>query len=141
MTKAVASRPVEQFDTEVTLPEWQLEPDEESYFGEPDNSVFVDENGVPIAVDGVPVQDDDTYGRGIERPSPRAERPVSDDYSYGQPAPAAPAPPPPQRLDQDWIDRVTGRDPYREQPRDPSREPRRDRRIQPPPPGDDRPYQ
>lgn len=139
MTKAVASRPVEQFETEVTLPEWQLEPDEESYFGEPDNSVFVDENGVPIAVDGVPVQED-PYGRGIERPSPRAERPASDDYSYEEPPAPAPAAPAPQRLDQDWIDRVTGRDPYRDQQRDPSREPRRDRRIQPPP-IDERPYQ
>ncbi|RZM34677.1 MAG: PBP1A family penicillin-binding protein, partial [Sphingomonas sp.] len=33
MKVAVANRPVEQFDTKVTLPEYQLEPDQESYFG------------------------------------------------------------------------------------------------------------
>src|SRR3546814_19975301 len=49
MIKAVAGRPVEQFDTQVTLPEWQLEPDAESYFGQPDNGMFVDENGYPLA--------------------------------------------------------------------------------------------
>src|SRR3546814_9398255 len=37
MQVAVARRPVEQFDSELTLPEWQLEPDNEAYFGEPDN--------------------------------------------------------------------------------------------------------
>ena len=40
MKVAVAKRPVEAFDTKVTLPEWQLEPDSEAYYGEPDNSVF-----------------------------------------------------------------------------------------------------
>ena len=40
MKVAVAKRPVEEFDTKVTLPEWQLEPDSEAYYGEPDNSVF-----------------------------------------------------------------------------------------------------
>ena len=126
MGKAVAKRPIEQFETEVTLPEWQLESDEESYFGEPDNDVFVDETGAPVAVDGVPVPDDG-FGRGVERPSSRAERPVEEGY-YEEPAPAGQG----QRLDQDWIDRVTGREP--------PREPRRDRRPQPPP-VDERPYQ
>ncbi len=45
MKSAVSGRKVEQFDTEVTLPEWQLEPDEEAYFGDPDNGQFVDEDG------------------------------------------------------------------------------------------------
>ena len=46
MKVAVAKRPVEQFETEVTLPEWQLEPDEESYFGQPDDGVTaVDADG------------------------------------------------------------------------------------------------
>ena len=39
MKVAVANRPIEQFETQVTLPEWQLEPDEESYFGQPDDGV------------------------------------------------------------------------------------------------------
>src|SRR3546814_14239091 len=48
MQVAVARRPVEQFDSELTLPEWQLEPDNEAYFGEPDNGMYVDENGMPL---------------------------------------------------------------------------------------------
>ena len=138
MVQAVAKRPIEQFETEVTLPEWQLEPDEESYFGEPDNSVFVDESGYPVDVDGAPLPTD-SYGQGIERPSPRRERPVQDGY-YEEGAPPPPGPQPQQRLDQDWIDRVTGREQPREPLRDPQRDPRRDRRYQPAP-EDERPYQ
>ena len=48
MRVAVADRKVEQFDTQVTLPEWQLEPDEEAYFGGPDNGTFVDADGNPV---------------------------------------------------------------------------------------------
>src|SRR3546814_3327781 len=48
MQVAVARRPVEQFDSELTLPEWQLEQDNEAYFGEPDNGMYVDENGMPL---------------------------------------------------------------------------------------------
>ncbi|MBU6207058.1 MAG: PBP1A family penicillin-binding protein [Alphaproteobacteria bacterium] len=33
MQVAVANRPVEQFATQVTLPEWQLEPDADAYYG------------------------------------------------------------------------------------------------------------
>ncbi len=36
MKIAVANRPVEKFDTAVTLPEWQLEPDADAYFTVPD---------------------------------------------------------------------------------------------------------
>ena len=48
MRYAVSSRPVEQFETEVTLPEWQLEGEDDAYFGDPYGDVFVDENGMPI---------------------------------------------------------------------------------------------
>jgi len=36
MIAAVAKRPIEKFDTAVTLPEWQLEPDADAYFNAPD---------------------------------------------------------------------------------------------------------
>ena len=49
MRVAVAGRKIEQFDTQVTLPEWQLEPDEEAYFGSPDAGDFVDADGNPVA--------------------------------------------------------------------------------------------
>jgi penicillin-binding protein 1A len=45
MHYAVKDRPVEEFDTTVELPEWQLEPDEEAMFGEPDDYYYIDEQG------------------------------------------------------------------------------------------------
>ena len=58
MAVAVANRPVEQFDTQVPLPDWQLTPEEEVY-GDMDvdaNAMtpMVDENGMPI---GTPPSD------------------------------------------------------------------------------------
>ncbi|MEO6198613.1 MAG: PBP1A family penicillin-binding protein [Sphingomicrobium sp.] len=52
MSVAVANRPVEQFDTQVPLPDWQLSPDEE-YSSVGDGAFdgmtpMVDENGLPI---------------------------------------------------------------------------------------------
>ena len=48
MKVAVAARPVEQFDTAVTLP--QLEPDDEAYYGQPDHGVpTVDADGNPVS--------------------------------------------------------------------------------------------
>jgi penicillin-binding protein 1A len=88
MKAAVARRPIENFQTQVTLPEWQLEPDEEAYFGNADEGRFVDDNGLPIESEGS---------------APRAEpdrqvpdRPMSD----------APAP---EQLDQRWVDGVLKR--------------------------------
>ena len=53
MTVAVAKRPVEQFQTQVPMPDWQLSPEEEIY-GDQDvdantiGPMMVDENGLPI---------------------------------------------------------------------------------------------
>ena len=50
MQVAVAKRPVEQFETEVPLPDWQLEPDEEAY-GLPyeyEDGQFVDPQGIGL---------------------------------------------------------------------------------------------
>lgn len=88
MKAAVAKRPVEQFETEVTLPEWQLEPDEEAYYGAPDNRMYVDENGLPI-----------------EREPRRREEPLDEPADEGTTAYEAPA-----RIDQQWIDNVLGRE-------------------------------
>ena len=100
MQKAVANRPVEQFDTQVTLPEWQLEPDDESYYGEADNGLFVDEDGNPVQ----------PYG---DLPMPAPLPPGSNSE------PAAP----PERLDQQWIDRAIGRGGSREEAPPPRRRP------------------
>ena len=45
MRYAVRSRPVEEFDVKLELPDWQLEPDEEAMFGEPDEYYYIDEQG------------------------------------------------------------------------------------------------
>ena len=52
MTVAVARRPVEQFETQVPMPDWQLTPEEEMFgdTGLDENGMapLVDENGMPI---------------------------------------------------------------------------------------------
>ncbi|WP_380873078.1 penicillin-binding protein [Sphingomonas sp. DBB INV C78] len=96
MKVAVAKRPIAPFETEVTLPEWQLEPDAEAYYGEPTEG-FVDENGMPVETEP-----------GVEpEETPQAEAP-----------PAAPQ----ERLDDRWLDDALGRTPKseRQQPQ-PSR--------------------
>ncbi|MCR5870439.1 MULTISPECIES: transglycosylase domain-containing protein [unclassified Sphingomonas] len=119
MRVAVANRPVENFETEVTLPEWQLEPDEEAW-GEADNGVFVDEDGNPVARDG------GEGGEAIE-----GEPAASDEGG----------------ISQDWLDRMTGRDAPRDPQPAPRRDPadRPPQQQQQPPreplraPQDDRP--
>ncbi len=109
MRVAVANRPVEQFNTEVELPQWQLEDDEEAYFGEPGEGGLTDENGLPIELvpedvpnDGVKVE-----GEGIGNDDPATP---SDDKTK-------------PKLDQRWIDEMTG---ARAQPPPRPPEPRRE---------------
>lgn len=45
MKTATAKRAVEKFDTELKLPQWQLEPDDEAMLGNPDEYFYVDEQG------------------------------------------------------------------------------------------------
>jgi penicillin-binding protein 1A len=104
MSKAVANRPVEQFDTQVTLPEWQSEGGDNEYVGEPDNGAFVDPDGNPI--------------------DPGASH-ADDQQGQTQPGQGKDG-----QLDQDWIDRMTGGKP----PREDQGPPPRDRDI-PRPPG------
>lgn len=86
MRTAVAKRPVEQFETEVTLPEWQLEPDNEAYYGNADDVQYVDEDGNPL-----PNGPQDRYPRDPDSIDPSGDEP------------------PQGRLDQRWIDDVLGR--------------------------------
>jgi penicillin-binding protein 1A len=95
MRVAVANRPVEEFETAVTLPEWQIEPDNEAW-GEADNGVFVDENGNPVA------REDGQGEEAIE----------------GEPAPGDDG-----AISQDWLDRMTGRDAPRDPQPAPRRDP------------------
>jgi penicillin-binding protein 1A len=86
MKIAVAKRPVENFDTGVTLPEWQLEPDDEAY-GLDNGSG----GGQMVDPDGNPIERPD----GGENDGPTAS-------GSGEA---------PQRIDAKWIDNVLGRNP------------------------------
>lgn len=101
MVRAVANRPVEQFQTEVPMPDWQLEPGEETYIGNEELPFEpqVDADGNPI---------------GSLPDDPLAAQPGQPGVQDGQPV--APATPPGQETE---IDRIFGGDlppPERQQP-------------------------
>jgi penicillin-binding protein 1A len=62
MSVAVARRPVEQFETQVPIPDWQLTPEEEIYGDQAVDAngmaPMVDENGMPL---GTPPPSDQAY--------------------------------------------------------------------------------
>ena len=98
MQAALKTRPAEKFETDVVLPESELEPDNEAYFGDPEQqfegapAAEAPEGGEPApATEGAPAD-------GGERPAPAPA-----------PAPARDQQRPPQ-LDQGWLDSVLGRD-------------------------------
>ncbi|WP_296721524.1 transglycosylase domain-containing protein [Erythrobacter sp.] len=85
MRYAVKDRAIEEFETTVELPEWQLEPDEEAMFGEPDDYYYIDEQGnliepgrreptpSPFGIEGErPLDRDRDRERDRERERPRA---------------------------------------------------------------------
>ncbi len=102
MRFATARRPVEQFDTELKLPDWQLEADNPDYYGEPGDYYYVDENGklVKGTEPGV-VKDDGSrpYDDEGKQPAKPAGPAASDDFlneATGGPSnSSAPAAPPP----------------------------------------------
>ncbi|HEV2569903.1 PBP1A family penicillin-binding protein [Sphingomonas sp.] len=89
MRVATAKRPVEQFETKVTLPEWQLEPDAEAYFGEAEQPVLTDEAGNPVRPDARPYDepppageeqlDEEFYDRALGRGPPPSEPDPADE--------------------------------------------------------------
>lgn len=97
MVRAVANRPVEQFETQVPMPNWDLGPDEQfmdEEFFDPGSAPMVDEDGFPIYPAPGPMPGGDP-----------------------QPLPA-PQPPQPQGgLSQQWLDGVLGTG--RQQPQPP----------------------
>jgi penicillin-binding protein 1A len=76
MRSATASRPVEQFDTTVKMPEWQLETEEEAYFGEPDAGP--PSAGSMVDADGNPL------GGGAGKPDPTLEDKGGDPPPFDQ---------------------------------------------------------
>jgi penicillin-binding protein 1A len=111
MKVAVSKRPVEQFETQVTLPEWQLEPDDEAYYGSPDNGSGGVDSGMMVDENGLPVQQ-------RQRPAPSGDG--EDDQQLEVDPDDRPQPP---RIDQQWIDNVLGRDRQRQQQQQPTTRP------------------
>ncbi|MCH7627890.1 MAG: PBP1A family penicillin-binding protein [Proteobacteria bacterium] len=88
MKVATAKRPVEKFETELKLPQWQLEPDDEAMQANPDDYFYVDPNGNIVDQSGKPSPDG-------------ADQGVPVDQGGDAPAPAA--------ANDDFLDRATGR--------------------------------
>jgi penicillin-binding protein 1A len=120
MSVAVANRPVEQFETQVPMPDWQLTPEEELYGDQaPDANglqSMVDENGMPLNTPpapqqqqqqqmvrpdgtGEPSQEDldqafppQQQQRQPYQPQPYGQRQPNQQQPYGQPRPRPPQP-------------------------------------------------
>ncbi|WP_082730330.1 MULTISPECIES: transglycosylase domain-containing protein [Sphingomonas] len=95
MKVAVANRPVEQFDTGVTLPDEAAGFGEENYFGEPDNGLFVDPDGNPVEQPALPPANEPTDPQPDALPPPAA--------TTGRERPSG------ERLDEDWLNRTLDR--------------------------------
>ncbi len=93
MRYAVKDRPIEQFDTDLQLPEWQLEPDDEFMFGDPDDYYFIDEQGNLVEPGRRDNEEDVPFGIEGERPAP-------------PPSPVEP----PQAASDDFLEQATGQD-------------------------------
>jgi penicillin-binding protein 1A len=98
MRVAVAKRPVENFQLEVPLPDWQLEPDEEVWGNTVAEPVLVDADGNPI--EAPLAASEDEFGQ----PAPAPARDNGPDEQWldevldrGQRPPPPPAPPPGSR--------------------------------------------
>ncbi|MEC9067359.1 MAG: PBP1A family penicillin-binding protein [Pseudomonadota bacterium] len=104
MRYAVRDRPVEQFDTELQLPEWQLEPDDEYYYGDPDDYYYIDEQG--NLIEPGRRQEPGEFPFPIEGETPPADRSRQEDAGEperGTPGGAG------QAASDDFLDRATGR--------------------------------
>lgn len=101
MREAVKGRPVEEFDTEVQLPGWMLEPDDEYLYGDPDDYYFIDESGNLVDPQRREV---DQYGYPL---------PVEGEQSLrdgGRLPQFMPQDEPGQAASDDFLDRATGED-------------------------------
>jgi penicillin-binding protein 1A len=123
MSVAVASRPVEQFETQVPVPDWQLTPEEEVYGDQAidANSMqsMVDENGMPIGTapqpePGYPQQQPMVRPDGTGEPNQQELDQAFPPQSQRQPQPQRQ--PSPQRLPQAQPQNSTPPDPLQPRP-------------------------
>ncbi|MGN6155809.1 MAG: transglycosylase domain-containing protein [Sphingomicrobium sp.] len=107
MSVAVANRPVEQFQTTVPMPDWNLEPDEQ-YMGDEyidtNTAPLVDENGNPIPPQG-------GYPPGYDQQYPQGTLPPGQQQPQQQ-----------NGLNQQWLDNVLGNSRDRQQPQRPQQQ-------------------
>ncbi|MEY4160527.1 MAG: hypothetical protein RLZZ136_1148 [Pseudomonadota bacterium] len=82
MRVAVAKRPIEPFDTQLTLPPWQLEPDDEAIAANPSDYFYVDDQGNLV---------DPTHAKPVPADKPADRRDV------------------PSAVTADFLDQATGR--------------------------------
>jgi penicillin-binding protein 1A len=102
MRYAVQDRPAEEFDTELQLPEWQLEPDDEFYYGDPGEYYYIDEQG-NLVEPGRPSFDDGFEGFDVE--GEYLDDPGVEDMGLPLPPPAA---------SDDFLEQATGGEVQRE---------------------------
>jgi penicillin-binding protein 1A len=113
MRYAVKDRPVEEFDTDLQLPEWQLEPDDEYMFGDPEDYYFIDEQGNLIEPGTADTPRNDPIAQDFDR-TLGPERPNPSNTSQPGPGPRPPQQPPrgadgaPQAIGDDFLEEATG---------------------------------
>ncbi len=114
MRYAVAKRPVEKFDTDLKLPDWQLEPDDEQLQGNPDDYYYTDDQGNMIpggqGQGQVPGQG---QGQGQGRGPGPGEPPMDRSGSGNGLVPVEP----PAAASDEFLDQATGRRPRDGAPR------------------------
>jgi penicillin-binding protein 1A len=67
MVRAVANRPVEQFQTDATGPEWEVEGGDNALLeiAPPNDQPFVDADGNPVEPEGPPPRDEPRPDEGL----------------------------------------------------------------------------
>jgi penicillin-binding protein 1A len=100
MSVAVANRPVEQFETQVPMPDWQLTPEEELYGDQPIDAngmqPMVDENGMPLANQPQPEPGNPQQQQPMVRPDGTGEPSQQELDQAFPPQQQQQQPPPPQ---------------------------------------------
>jgi penicillin-binding protein 1A len=119
MSYAVKNRPVQPFDTQVQLPQWQLEPDDEYNQGSPDDYYNFDEDGNLVPPAGPDLPRGNPYPPDATEPERRPQLDGVAPGAAGQPA-----------ASQDFLERATGGD----LPQRPRRQPAGPPPAAPPPP-------
>ncbi|MBX7458344.1 PBP1A family penicillin-binding protein [Qipengyuania sp. 1NDH17] len=123
MRYAVKDRPVEEFDTELQLPEWQMDEEDDFFFGDPDDYYYIDEQGNLIEPGrndepggALPPQGGEDGFGSEDGMRPRQQGQPARVPGQRQPPTGRGADGAPQAIDDDFLDGVIGRDRPRPSP-------------------------